>query len=85
VNGKSITVVNPDEVGKRAARDESKLDVAITDPIAYVKSLVEKIADESGVISNVRVSPEGKMGVMFYATVDVKKLEAIARTGRAGQ
>lgn len=72
-----IVLVNEREIERRVGINKDYLESDAVDPITFVTRQLEKIADETGVVSSVMVSEHGKLAIKFTAALDVKKLRAM--------
>jgi len=70
----AIIFLEPKETSRRAEKEYLADGAKALDPIAYLTSKLEQIADENGVISRIEVGNKGKLGISFRAFVDTKKL-----------
>jgi len=83
---KGIVLLDKPEVLDRVLFSPDYLHNDIADPETYVRSLIEKIADETGIVSSVEISPHGKAHLKFSARVDIQKLRRLAAAkGKSGR
>jgi len=80
-----IIVHNSKEVARRQAEDPTFVESGVSDPIAYIRTILERIADEAGIVARFEVDEKGKGGIRFTATVDPKKLRAMRMARPRGE